>query len=79
MFIKFLELCRLENAEANDGDDSENERIHPPKDEILRLKVSTYDTAEGATEILCSNIGANTLTLTDSECSFFIFVYLLYY
>ena len=70
VFVKFLELCRLENAETNDGDDSENEGIHAPKDKILRLKVSTYDTAEGVTDILCSNTRANTLTLTDSDGSF---------
>ena len=68
VFVKFLELCRLEDAEADDGDDGEDEWVHPPQDEILRLKVSTYDTPEGATDILCSNTGADTLTLTDTDC-----------
>lgn len=51
VFIEFFELRRLEDTEANNGDNTENQRVDTAQNQVLCLEIRTCDTPEGTASI----------------------------
>ena len=52
VFIEFFELRRLEDTEADNGDNTENQRVDTAQNQVLCLEIRTCDTPEGTASIL---------------------------